>query len=168
VLSGRPVPFTVGLCIMPRLQDVNRRVHARLVYRLNWIAAPHYKAAADLERVAVLLGDRHAWVCRPHVRKHQRRGDLARQPPQVLVVPACASRCRLGLHPLVLERVSTWRCSRVYVAVEVTEMQSGRKRHSGSAAHQAGVMDVNVHGVRSARGVVPSGLYHPMPKPSPE
>lgn len=36
-----------------------------------------------------------------------------------------------------------------------------------SAAHQAGVMEVKVQGVGSARGVAPSGLYHPMPKPSP-
>lgn len=33
--------------------------------------------------------------------------------------------------------------------------------------YQAGVMEVKVQGVGSARGVAPSGLNHPIPKPSP-
>ena len=53
----------------------------------------HPQVAAELEGVAVLLTDRHAWVCCPHVCKHQGRHNLARQPSQILVVPVmtCAS-----------------------------------------------------------------------------
>lgn len=113
-----------------------------------------------LEGVAVLLRDRHAWVGGPHMRKHQRRGDLARQPAQVLIVPASRVQLYRYLHRDLQLMPVHERCLHWVHADHVLDQRVGQ-------AYQAGVMEVKVHGVGSARGVAPSGLNHPMPKPSP-
>ena len=67
---------------MPRLTPANILQGYRTVV--------HEHVASDGEGVAVDLGHRGAGHGRAHVRKHQRRTDLAGEPAQVLVVPRLA------------------------------------------------------------------------------
>jgi len=48
----------------------------------------HPEVATPLERVAVLLADRHAWVGSAHVGEDHGGRNLGTQPGQVLIVPA--------------------------------------------------------------------------------